>query len=300
MSFAGRALRRALRIRPIPQLRILRTYHVSLRRQPRLFLLFMLRGRETTNFTYDLANTDELVEFVAAALERPVSEIAGYVREVEEDTALRSALSARLARRKDRNPQPLFGRRVGWYCLVRALRPRLVVETGTADGLGTALLARALRNNALSGSPGELLSFDIDPKSGWLLDMSELEEFVLSSEMPRPQSRSELGGRAVDLFIHDSDHTYDNERAELELAIRHGSDELVLVSDNAHATTALREICYDHGIDVSVLPGMPCRTFLPRRRNRAGTRRRTLEQALAFASLKVGWANKRVPAHNDP
>ncbi len=263
MSFPGRALRRALRVRPLPQLRILRTYHVSLRRQPRLFLRFMLRGRETTNFTYDLANTDELVEFVAAALERPVSEIAGYVREVEEDTALRSALSARLSRRKDRNPQPMFGRRVGWYCVVRALRPRLVVETGTADGLGTALLARGLQYNALAGSPGELVSFDIDSRSGWLLDESELDGVRLVVGDAKVTLPETLAGRHIDLFVHDSDHTYDNERAELELAVQHGSDGLVLISDNAHATTALREICSDLGIEYLFFRESPAKHFYP-------------------------------------
>ena len=263
MSFAGRALRRALRVRPLPQLRILRSYHVSPRREPRLFLWFVLKGRETTNFTYDLANTGELVEFVAAALTRPVSEIAGYVREVEEDAALRSALSARLSRRKDRNPQPMFGRRVGWYCVVRALRPRLVVETGTANGLGTALLARGLRNNALAGSPGELVSFDIDPRSGWLLDESELDGVRLVVGDAKATLPETLAGRHIDLFVHDSDHTYDNERAELELAVQFGSDVLVLISDNAHATTALREICADLGIEYLFFRERPAAHFYP-------------------------------------
>ena len=37
-----------------------------------------------------------------------------------------------------------YGRRLGWYALVRALKPRTVVETGADKGLGSCVLA-ALR-----------------------------------------------------------------------------------------------------------------------------------------------------------
>ncbi len=263
MSYLGRVLLKVRWTRPLPQLRILRSYSVSLRRQPRLFLGFVLTGRETTNFTYEIANTEELVDFVATALQRPAAEIAGYVQEVEEDAALHAALSTQLARRNDLNSRPMFGRRVGWYCLVRALKPRLVVETGTADGLGTALLAQALTNNALTGSPGELLSFDIDPQSGWLLDTPTFEGVRLVIGDALTTLPSELDGRKVDLFIHDSDHSYEHERAELDLAVLHGSNELVLVSDNAHATTALREICFELGSEYRFFRERPVAHFYP-------------------------------------
>ena len=54
--------------------------------------------------------------------------------------------------------------------------------------------------------------------------------------------RRVLAGREVEVFVHDSAHTYDHERLELELALEHSSPDIVLVSDNSHATTALADI----------------------------------------------------------
>jgi len=243
MSFPHKVASKVLWTRPLPQLRILWTYRVSPFRHPRVFARLVLQDRELSNFTYGLANVDELVEFVASCLGRPPAEIAAYMREIEADDELDDALRRRLAGRRDRNPIPLFGRRLGWYCFARAAKPRLAVETGTADGLGTALLARALELNAAEGAPGELLSFDIDARSGWLLSTRAREGVHLIVGDARETLPRALEGRQIDLFVHDSDHSYQHERWELDFAVDHGATSLVLISDNAHATPALREVC---------------------------------------------------------
>jgi predicted O-methyltransferase YrrM len=45
------------------------------------------------------------------------------------------------------------------YALVRALKPRLVVETGTFSGISSTYIARAMRENGL----GQLITCEIDP-----------------------------------------------------------------------------------------------------------------------------------------
>jgi len=263
MSVAARALRKIWWTRPFPQIRTLRRYDVSPMRQPRLYVRFIVRGRETSNFTYELANQAELAVFVANALGRPWQEIAGYIDELDGDKEFLSAVSERLRQRKGGSNKPMFGRRIGWYCIVRAVSPGVVVETGTADGLGTVLLARALARNAEEGFRGELLSFDIDPRSGWLLDESSASHVRLligDSAVTLPRA---LSGREVDVFIHDSDHSYVHEKAELALALDHAAERLVLISDNAHATTALHEICTDLGLDYLLFRERPLDHFYP-------------------------------------
>ena len=122
-----------------------------------------------TNFTYRIANVDELVTMLADALGEPPARVREWIAEVEEDTAfLEDAARAAAAQARPRS-EPLFGRRLGWYCVVRHARPELTVETGSHDGLGTSLLLHALERNAAEGAEGRLVSVDIDPASGWLV-----------------------------------------------------------------------------------------------------------------------------------
>jgi predicted O-methyltransferase YrrM len=242
---------------------ILRRYGVMPLRRPLAWLRFVFFDRETTNFTYDIANEDELVQFISEALERPVEEIERYLGEIRDDAEFRSRISARLRGNRFRNNTPRFGRRLGWYCLVRALKPRLTIETGTADGLGSALLARALARNAGEGEPGRLLSFDIDEQSGWLLDQGLRRHVELITGDSAETLPASLRGQEVDVFIHDSLHTAEHERFELELAVQHASPRLVLVSDNAHATSVLHDLAREQGFAYRFFRERPRRHFYP-------------------------------------
>ena len=62
--------------------------------------------------------------------------------------------------------QFFFATRLGRYVLVRITKPAVVVETGTDKGLGTLLIARALKEKAL----GKVYQLDLDPSSGALVD----------------------------------------------------------------------------------------------------------------------------------
>lgn len=212
------------------------------RTRPVAWTRFVFFDRETTNYTYDIANEQEIVEWAARVTGRPVTEIAKYATEVRRDDELGNAMGALMRPRGDRNNRPRFGRRIGWYLLLRAYKPKLVVETGTHDGLGTALLARGMQHNAADGFAGRFVSFDIEPSAGWVIpeflrDAVELVKGDSAVTLPRF-----LEGRLVDFFVHDSDHTAEHERMELTLAVRHAASRLVLISDNAHGSTELRDL----------------------------------------------------------
>jgi predicted O-methyltransferase YrrM len=223
-------------------------YRSPAARRPRAALRYLLRGRELTNFTYDIANEAELARLVADALELPSEEVEATLREVAQDEQFLAELRSRLRARADRADEPRFGRRLGWYCIVRATRPRVIVETGSHDGLGTALLARALQRNREEGAPGVLLSFDIDPASGWLVGeplRAYVERHIGDARETLPAA---LAGREVGVFVHDSLHTYEHERFELETAVEHAAERLVLISDNAHVSPALLDVCRERGM----------------------------------------------------
>ena len=73
----------------------------------------------------------------------------------------------------------------------------------------------------------------------------------------------ELAGRPVDVFIHDSLHTYEHERRELELALKHAGGRIILISDNAHDTTALADVAAAHGGRYGFFREQPLNHFYP-------------------------------------
>jgi hypothetical protein len=201
-------------------------------------LRYVLMDPELQNFTYEIANRDELSSWL--------DELFGagkYIAELDGDVELRDSIRRQVRWRPASKRTIPFGRRAGWYAIVRALRPARVVETGTHDGLGSTAILAALERN---GS-GELISIDPQPGTGWLVP-----DHLRGRWRPiRATSYDALPSVGqIDLFIHDSLHTPECERWELETAADLGAG--VLLSDNAHAADTARRFASDRGADFSV------------------------------------------------
>ena len=113
-------------------------------------------SKEYYNHTYHLTdlNRGYLVSYIAVISGHSESVIEGYVRELENDTELSAMLERQTLNSPDRHNSDVearYGRRLGWYALVRATRPRVIVETGVDRGLGTVVLAAALLRNGKIG-----------------------------------------------------------------------------------------------------------------------------------------------------
>jgi len=206
-------------------------------------LRWLATSREHTNFTYELAahNVDQLAWFVADVAGIEHADAARYVEEIRTDDELRDAIAGRLRsseRRGLTDPVPRYARRVGWYAFVRALRPELVVETGTDKGLGTLVLAAALRRNDSEGhGTGRVVTVDINPAAGSLI-CGPYDAYVERRTGDSLQVLADLGER-VDLFLHDSDHSAAHEAAELLAIEPHLAPGALVLSDNAHVTNEL-------------------------------------------------------------
>ena len=196
---------------------------------------WLLLSREHTNFTYDLEprNVEHLAWFVAAVANVPVTAIRGYLGELESDGSLREHLERRAAlspRRGLVDRRVRYGRRAGWYALVRALRPEHVVETGTDKGLGTCVLAAAMLKN----EQGRVTTIDTSGAAGSLLAgaYAGVVDLLTGDSVALLPSLD-----PVDFFIHDSLHTPEHEVAELDAAPLTG--DAIALSDNAHVTGVL-------------------------------------------------------------
>jgi len=134
------------------------------------------------------------------------------------------------------------GRRIGWYAVVRATKPRVVIETGVDKGLGSCILAEALRRNGEDGHRGRLYSVDINPNTGILFrssDYAQFGEFVVSDAIAFLRNFPD----AIDVLISDADHSVEYEAQEYEVARGKLSPRGLILSDNAHGSDKLYKYC---------------------------------------------------------
>jgi predicted O-methyltransferase YrrM len=109
------------------------------------------------------------------------------------------------------------------FFLVRAVKPRVVVETGVCYGVSSSYILEALDQNGA----GELYSIDLGNKPGeppndffvprrlkgrWHLILDDAKQAL-------PHLLEQLG--EIDIFHHDSLHTYEHMTWEYETALRH-------------------------------------------------------------------------------
>lgn len=146
------------------------------------------------------------------------------------------------------------------YFIVRALRPKTIVETGVARGFSTAYLLQALHDNEF----GELLSIDLpitDPR-GQINEDGVRDSVYVSSpdetgEVVPPVLRNRwtlLRGSSkdllpevlskyhpIDIFFHDSSHSYQNMWWEYNVAWPHIRPGGWLLSDDVSWNSAFAD-----------------------------------------------------------
>jgi predicted O-methyltransferase YrrM len=125
------------------------------------------------------------------------------------------------------------------YLVVRVLQPGLMVETGVANGASTLLILTAMEENG----EGALVSFDIARDVGALLTEQERAsnrwDLRIITPGEFPTTIVDLGG--IDVFLHDSDHSYANVTTELETVwprVRPGG---LVVADDGEMSYAFLE-----------------------------------------------------------
>lgn len=130
------------------------------------------------------------------------------------------------------------------YLLVRAMRPRIVVDTGVLYGASSAHILAALAHNG----GGELHSIDIgrdprEPPHDYLVPpelLARWELIIGDSRRELPPLLQRCG--SIDLFHHDSLHTWAHMTWEYQTAFRFLGRAGVLSSDDVLAPLSLPRI----------------------------------------------------------
>jgi predicted O-methyltransferase YrrM len=129
------------------------------------------------------------------------------------------------------------------YAVTRERRPSVILETGVANGYSTVTLLAALARN---GS-GALHSTDVVETPAPLLTSAERASWHyhrIGQNKPRKQFADLVASLGpIDLFFHDSDHTYAWQRFEYETIAGKLSPDAVLISDDVDASYAFLDFC---------------------------------------------------------
>lgn len=209
-----------------------------------------LRSREDTNFTYHLTedNLKYLAHTVSLVTKTDYEQVMQFLNEAQSDVQLQESILAAMEKspgRRFADREVRFGRRLGWYAFARALKPKVIIETGVDKGLGAVLLCAALLRNREEGREGRYYGTDINPGAGYFLDgkYAEVGEILYGDSIG---SLREFNSK-IDLFINDSDHSADYEYEEYQTIRELLSDASLILGDNAHCTGKLADFSRETG-----------------------------------------------------
>lgn len=199
-------------------------------------------SNEDTNYTYILTDDNLicLAQTIAFITNKEYHEIMAYINELESNSELKAHLiqvTSQSQEKKFADKEARFGRRVGWYAIARAIKPKIIIETGVDKGLGSILLCAALEMNNREGYPGHYYGTDINPKAGYLLTgrYKEFGEIVYGDSIASLTNFNE----PIDLFINDSDHSINYEYNEYKTIQHLLTDKTIILGDNSHFSDSL-------------------------------------------------------------
>lgn len=200
------------------------------------------RSKEDTNFTYDLDETNiiYLAQVIAHITGNTPQLLEEYINEARNDQELKKHIVNETLKSDFKNRADLdiyFGRRLGWYAFVRAIKPGIVVETGVDKGMGSVLLCAALLKNKAEGFEGQYYGTEINPDGGYLLKgkYQEIGRILYGDSIDTLSKFNE----PIDLFINDSDHSAEYEYKEYLTIKDKITDKSILLGDNSHCTDKL-------------------------------------------------------------
>ncbi len=210
---------------------------------------WLFTSKEDTNYTYELGekNIEYLAQMISYITKRDFNLVYSYIKEPINDRELKDFIITKIKDSKFKYKADYradFGRRLGWYCFARIMKPEVIVETGIDKGLGSVLLCSALKKNSEEGYSGRYYGTDINKDAGYLLDgvYKNFGEILYGDSI---ESLKKFD-KKIDLFINDSDHSSDYEYDEYVTIKDKLSPDGVILGDNCDATDRLSKFSIEN------------------------------------------------------
>jgi hypothetical protein len=214
------------------------------------FRKWLFTSKEDTNFTYKLTenNIQYLAQMISFITKRDTQLVYSYIIEPINDNEFKDFIINKTKKSKfsyKADYRVDFGRRLGWYCFARIIKPKIIVETGIDKGLGSILLCRALQKNSEEGFFGRYYGTDINKDAGYLLDgvYKNFGEILYGDSIESLKKFDEK----IDIFINDSDHNPDYEYNEYLIIKEKLSANGVILGDNSDIFDTLSKFSKETG-----------------------------------------------------
>ena len=195
-----------------------------------------------------LINDYEYITFLKKITGVGNREIVGYLNDFHKDENFKTVFSEKLATLEETNGNwgDVRFHSLSLYTIIRAIKPDIVVETGVASGKSTAILLLAMEHN----KKGKLISIDLPNVNGQVLEdgaktsTGKYETGWLVPEYLRKRWALKIGDSVkvlpevvnnlekMDIFLHDSLHTYSQVKKELAIIKPKIKEGCVLLCDN--------------------------------------------------------------------
>lgn len=191
-----------------------------------------------------------------------INNVGSYIEEIRNDIWLKNFISNNLL--SSSYPKDIkveFSRRICWYAIARTIKPKIIVETGVHNGVGSCLLARALMKNCEDGFKGYYYGTDIDKSAGQFFrtPLNEFGEIIYGDSI---DTLSKLKCK-IDLFINDSDHSADYEMNEYHIIKEKLSTNAIILGDNSHVTDCLSKFSAINKRSFVFIPEKPRNHWYP-------------------------------------
>lgn len=190
---------------------------------------------------------------LASFLQCDKQEILRYFEEIDEEFIdyLRSQTKT-VTSQSYQEWREIYGRYI--YVIVRILRPGIVVETGVAAGISSAYILKALHRNGRGILFSIELSIPLQPtRDLWIPEGREIgyaipENLKTRWKLILGDSKEKLPEllnalNTLDLFLHDSLHTYEHMTFEYKTAWKVLRKNGILLSDDVNLNKAFIDFC---------------------------------------------------------
>ena len=199
-----------------------------------------LLDKETSNFYYKLTNLNRnyLAHVISVVTGEKHEKIISYFKELEENEELKTHIKNSIIKSGyGKDIQVDYGRRIGWYAIIRICKPKVIVETGVHHGVGACVIINALIKNHEENFTGAYYGTDIDINSGKLIS-GKYNDFgkVIYGDSINSLKNFE---KKIDIFINDSDHNEEYEYNEYITILNKLSSKAIILGDNCHVTEKL-------------------------------------------------------------
>lgn len=196
-----------------------------------------------------LINDFNYINFLAMLSQTTDHEIVNLLNEFYNDEKFRAEFSQKMnGFEMENNP---YGGDVRFhsltlYVLVRVLKPEIMIETGVANGKSSSLILCAMEHN----QKGRLISIDLPNKPGkilldggktntgnhnvgWLVpDYLKKRWDLLIGDSKEVLPKLLININKVDIFLHDSLHTYEHVQFELNTILPKLRRKSLILCDN--------------------------------------------------------------------